>query len=238
MKLLVHPLTYRTFIAEFGAPDIYIPSNSVLIPIMTSAPVRSKAPLTLSVSVHASPALLREIHPQAGYNLYESHIDKAIQYINRRVSIDGNAWGAMMEYYSAIGLDIDELAPETLYKRYQRFNWAKNNKKYLQNPDKTVLHIATPEKAHIEDFRETVALLISQDPAKYHTQAGDPDFFMIKKATMYVMSVYHLWRIIDIADHFDETHQNVSKHIHTFRDMLKIGTVKPLDFTKTSVPVS
>jgi len=228
MLVSCHPLTRRTLIAEYQTDIIRIDRKSPMVPMMLSRPLITKTPLRATIEIMADRQVEDAFHPHAGHNLYEYHMDKLVQYICRRVDMGHQAWTSMEEYYQAIQLDIDELAPETVYKRWQRFCWdrdeAKKANDLLTKHPPPVLNKLKAFRAGLPECMAIASALIASDPDRYMTTAGQPDRGMLKKAAMYIMTQQR-WRLEQIATHFGETIPNVSYHVTTFKAMISAGDV-------------
>lgn len=228
MIIICHPLTRQTLLSEYRCHIIYADRKSPLIPIITSPPLITKAKLSASIDIRAEDSLEAAFHPRAGYNLYEYHMDKLVQYICRRDDMGDHAWTAMEDYAHAIGLDIDDLAPETIYKRWQRFCWQRDESikrvNSLKNHTIPVLKNLKRSGTTLQECIEEASLLIASSPDTFMSPHGQPDKYMLKKATMYIMKTRR-WRLEQIATQFGETIPNVSVHISSFRRMIQVGQV-------------
>lgn len=220
MLLQVHKLTRLTIIADFGSDHIRVDASSPLVPWLVIKPHTRKAQLTEYITLSGPPDLLSTIREDAGFNLYRAHMYQLVQWIDRHVVLEEQAWTWMMHYYRAIGLDIDDLAPETTYKQYQRHTVRKNSKKYLYNQENDVLKNTSPLRGALPEVMESTSRLISSLPELFYNRAGSPDASMIRKAIMYGMHHMHDWCQADIASAFGMTQQAVSEHIRSFKAIL------------------
>lgn len=212
----VHRLTLKVLRKMYGSHQIHLDISSPLIPLMTTGASLRRGDLTDEIHVTGPLDIIRSLHPDAGYNLFRAHMHQMIDWITLHVTLDHVAWAAMMDYYTAIGLDVDDLDPASVYKQWKRVQNRKKSKNNSYNLPFDVPRNMSHQKGSIKSAIETAAYLIAADPDQFYTRAGRPDPSMIKKAIMYSMSEHHGWSQMDIAGAFGLCQSAVSRHLTPF----------------------
>lgn len=216
----VHRLTRQTILCDYGSDQIRIDASFPLIPHMVVKPYVHKTHLRAQLIIHGPSSLLATIRQDAGHNLFRAHMQQLIAWIDRHVQKGEQAWTAMMRYYQLVGMDIDDLPPDTVYKAWQRHDTRRKSKKYLYNERQDVLKIISPVRGTLNDGLRTASELISEFPDVCFNFAEDPDPSMIKKVIMYALHRRHGWDQSEIAQQFGITQSAVSQHLRSIRAYL------------------
>ena len=213
VQVPVHRLSLKVIKKLYGSHHIQLDIASPLIPLLVSSASLRRGDLTDHIEVTGSPEIINALHPDAGYNLFRAHMHQLIDWITLHVTLDHVAWTSMMDYYNAIGLDVDDLDPASVYKQWRRTQNKKKVKNNSYNMASDVLKNMSHRKGTLKAAIETAAYLIAVDPDMFYTRASRPDPFMIKKVIMYAMSEYHGWSQMDIAGAFGLCQSAVSRHL-------------------------
>lgn len=217
----VHRLTRQTIVTDYGSDQIRIDASFPLLPHMVVKPYVHKAHMKAELHIQGPSSLLASIRVDAGHNLFRAHMQQLIAWIDRHVQKEEQAWTAMMRYYELIGLDIDDLPPDTVYKAWQRHESRRKSKKYLYNPRQDVLKNISPSKGTLNDGLRTASELLASFPDVCFNFAEDPDPSMIKKVIMYALHERHHWDQIEIGQQFGISQSAVSQHLRSIKAYLK-----------------
>lgn len=211
---------------EYGSDQIDLYPRHILLPLLTS-PSRNIKPkkLTHSITFRGHPNLLSSFEPNASINLYESHMDKLVQYMAIATRKGQFAEVAMHEIYDIMGLEEDDLSKDTAYKRFQRFCERKNKPKSATNHTFSVQQKLRPAEARPETCFATVASLISSDYDAFMTPEGRPVPSMLLKVVLYAMVDIHGWSQQRAATYLDKDKGRVSRHLSAFRSLIRAGVV-------------
>lgn len=213
----VHPLTRKAIIYQFGSDHIPVERVRALRPLLTLTSVRSTIKLSCTITITGDTKFIRA---DAGYGLYLFHMEQLLDFIRLGVANDRNAYTSMMEYYTIIGLDIDELPPETAYKRWQRSKREKFHRKYLLKPYRGVLRNIGAKNADLNDCLAYTSAFIQTHPRLFLKKDGLPSEAMIRKIIMHTLWKRHNWPQQVIAQTFGIRQPTAHEHIRTMDGIL------------------
>jgi hypothetical protein len=209
----VHRHTLRVITRLQGAPHLIIDQASPLLPLLITRPCIRKVPLRDTIAISGPSQIVLAIREDAGHALYRHHMTQLLDWITLHVSMGQQGWTAMMDYYRAVGLDIDDLDPGSVYRQWYRLAQRKKSTSGLYNPASDVPKNITPLSGTLSAVMMTTAELIERHPDAFYLRSGLPDPQRIRQAMLYAMAVVHGWSQIDIADRFEITQPAVSKSL-------------------------
>jgi hypothetical protein len=129
-KIPVHPLTRAVLLHDYEEEPIRPAHTDQLYHQLCYRPwdgSRARKPNALLTS-HILIELPRRVEykhsahlAHVGHLLYLSDMDRLLHFIEAQMLITGNAWKAMELFYTKFELSEDDLAMESAYKRWQRY---------------------------------------------------------------------------------------------------------------------
>lgn len=218
VRLQVHPLSKRIISFEFGSIRIRVTPRLPFLPLLIADHIKSSEPLNDFIELYGDEALLSKITEGAGHALYRQHMHELVQWMDKHIALGESALGSLNRYYELIGLDIDELAPETVYKTWQRWKVKKSKENYLPNPEKLSYKKQVVKKTEVFSI---VAEFVNENSHLFYTRSNQVDQGMLKKAIMFMLNEHAALTHAQIAKQFDTSRQNVSLHIADFRAIVK-----------------
>lgn len=218
MQLQVHPLSKRIIEFEYGSSRIRLTARLPFFPLLLSDHIKSTEKLSAYILLEGDETLLNQITEDAGHALYRQHMHELVQWMDKHVAMGESALGSLNRYYKLIDLDIDELAPETVYKHWQRWKLKKNRENYLPKPKNLSYKRQVISKS---DVFPIAAEFINDHPHLFYNRSDVVDRNMLRKAFMYLLHKHAAMTHSEIATEFGVTRQNVSLHIADFTAILK-----------------
>lgn len=238
----VHPLSYKIIRTKHpGQSPIRLKKNDLLLQQLLYHDTRPNHKflyelLTTSVEFDLGQKHAQRIknNPSAGYHIYRYHIDTMIQFMFARVSAQLHAWPAMMEWYAIYGIDDDDLAYDTAYKKWQR--WQSRNQPLFRRKNElsekkhcltTANSVQTLGKRCLSAFElpEDVVLGL----AGQYLKDIMPDLFrvdgtlsssMVQKALIYIYKEFGNYPTTRIARQFGLTERAINYNVSAWRDIL------------------
>ena len=225
MIIPVHILTKRVLVSEYGSDQINVTSTCAILPLLISQPFKKSKSASLDdhITINCSDEkLLLLLREDAGHNLYLMHMHQFVQWMEMHTRLQVSALNAMTMYYIAIGLDIDELPPERIYKRWQRAVKQKIHGKLVVKSENYVLMNTTYRKRAVYSVLEYLARVVQSDPDMFFRATDDqPDESMIRKALMDSFKNCG-WPQKEIAQLMRVTQQSISKGVRSYQVYLEL----------------
>lgn len=146
VTLPVHPLSKRILLCEYGQEPIVLSRHDLLWEAFRSDPENvssalneAKGTLSTTITIQLNSGMVRRLAKQGalsfriGIHIHRVHLQKMYSYVEAFVRLGEDASEGIADFLSKYEVAEDEMAAETAYRYWHRYQQRKNKKKVVKN---------------------------------------------------------------------------------------------------------